>query len=48
MMGMRRALLQYHIDSFHDRLLFYILNVAFAEVIYLKPRICFEIKEEII
>lgn len=47
-MGMRSALLQYHTDSFHDRLLFYILNVAFVEVIYLKPQIRFKIKEEII
>lgn len=47
-MGMRRALLLCHIDSFHDRLLFYIFNVAFAKVIYLKPQICFKIKEEMI
>lgn len=40
-----RVLLQYHIDSFHYRLLFYILNVAFVKVIYLKPQICFRLKE---
>lgn len=46
-MGMRRALLQYDLDSFHDRLLFYILNVALPKSYILSHKCVLGLKKRL-